>query len=130
MIVKRHNTIDVYDKIVKWWEGNSFPPLSIKFLPESCFIVTDNDLELYAIFLYYTDSGLCWMGFPVVNPDTKKEERGEGLKILIEGVTEYAKQIGFNYVFTTSPLKKVQDCFTENGYVLGDENVNHYIKIL
>lgn len=130
MIVKNYKTEDIYDTVVSWWVGHSFPPLSIDFLPTECFIISNEGKQLYAMFFYHTNSNLCWFAFPVSNPDLTKEEKGNGLLKLIEGMTEYAVQNGYKFIFTTSPVKPVQDCLLENGFQLGDVNVNHYVKII
>lgn len=128
MIVNKYNTVEVYDKIIDWWKGHNFPPLSIDFLPEECFIISDNNLELYAMFFYHTNSNLCWIGFPVSNPNVHSEFKKDGLEKLIKGMLEYSKQCGYKFMFTTSPIKPVQKALMNLEFVLGDEQVNHYIK--
>ena len=130
MIVNKYNTLEVYDKIIDWWKGHNFPPLSIDFLPEECFIISDNNLELYAMFFYHTNSNLCWIAFPVSNPLICKEDKKNGLELLTKGIIEYSKQCGYKYVFTTSPVKIIQETLLKEGFILGDENVNHYIKLI
>ena len=130
MKVKNIKTGEFYPTLKSWWEGHNFPVLDINFLPEEVFVCYNGDIAIYAICFYHTDSGLCWVGFPVSNPFVGKETKEDGFEKIMTAVSEYAKQAGYNYIFTTSPIKYVQDILLETGFNLGDSNVNHYLKIL
>ena len=130
MKVKNVKTNMFYPTMKAWWEGHNFPVLDRNFLPEEVFVCYNGHIAIYSICFYHTDSGLCWIGFPVSNPDVDKETKEGGFSNLLEAVSEYAKQCGYNFMFTTSPIKHVQDILVSSDFNLGDENVNHYLKIL
>ena len=123
-------TKDFYTVLSYWWESYGFTPVGIEVLPEQVFVVSKGDTPLYSMFLYETNSKLCWVAWQLANPDTSTREREGGLDFIIKEVTRYAKEKGFTLVFTTSPVKPVQDSLLESGYVEGDLKVNQYFKIL
>lgn len=130
MKISKHHKSEVYDKISKWWGEHNFPILDISFLPEQCFITSNETKDLHACFFYETDSDLCWFAFPVSNPDASKEEKVGSLEMLFRGMEEYAKHHKFKYIFTTSPNPVIQHNLTNVGFTTGDQNVNHYLKVI
>lgn len=130
MTVKSILTEDFYGTLKLWWEEHKFPTLDISFLPEQFFVCYNGHVATHAMCVYQTDSGLCWTAFPTSNPLISHETKQGGLDVLMEGVTRYAKEEGYKYIFTTSPVKRVQEALVASGFNLGDENVNHYIKII
>jgi len=123
-------TEKVYSEIIEWWGERDFPILPLSFLPKECLITHTDKYWTHAIFLFKTDSEICWTAFPVASPFVDKGDNEGGLEALFKFASEYAKSEGFKYVFTTSPLPKVQKSLLNEGYILGDKDVNHYLKIL
>ncbi len=130
MITKKHRSVDIYEKVCSWWMYHNFPTLPIDFLPFEAFTISNDEIELYTVFLYVTDSSLCWLTFPVSNPEATFEEKQGAMEQLFKEVGEYAKKEGYKFMFTTSPLLRVQEALIASGFSLGDENVNHYMKLL
>ncbi len=131
MIVKINSTDKYYSIAKDWWEGHQFPILPRTMLPKKVMVrYNDNNEETHMIFIYHTDSELCWIGFPVSNPLLDRESKKGGLLNLIKGTIEYCKQSGFSHIFTTSPIIPIQEKLKESGFILGDNQVNHYIKNL
>lgn len=130
MQINNYHKSEVYERISTWWGKHNFPILDISFLPEQCFITSNETKELHACFLYETDSDLCWVAFPVSNPEATREEKEGSLEMLFKGMEEYAKHHKFKYIFTTSPHPVIQNNLIKVGYSLGDENVNHYLKAI
>jgi hypothetical protein len=126
----RYRTVDIYQKVCNWWKAHGFPVLPVDFLPFEGYIISDNDVELYAVFLYVTDSALCWLTFPVSNPKATYEQKQGAMEQLFKDVAEDAKSEGFKFMFTTSPLPRVQEALINSGFELGDQNVNHYMKLI
>jgi len=130
MTTKKYKSVEIYDRVCGWWRAHNFPILPINFLPFEGFIISNEDTELYAVFLYVTDSDLCWLTFPVSNPIASYEEKRGAMEQLFQDVGNSAKDAGYNFMFTTSPLASVQEALIGAGFTLGDENVNHYMKLL
>lgn len=130
MTTTKHRSVDIYKKVCEWWKYHNFPILPLDFLPFEAFTISKDEIELYTVFLYVTDSSLCWLTFPVSNPTATFEEKHGAMEQLFKDVGEYAKSEGYKFMFTTSPLPRVQEALIASGFSLGDENVNHYMKLL
>jgi hypothetical protein len=123
-------TEEFYPVLKYWWESHKFTPVDIKVLPEQVFVASEGDTPLYSMFLYETNSRLCWIAWQLANPEATKKQKTGGLDFLIKEVTRYAKEKGFVLAFTTSPIKPVQDSLLKADYVEGDLQVNQYFKVL
>lgn len=131
MTVQIGNTRDYYDMLSQWWKGHKFPIVASDMLPEKIMLTRNNDNVLtHAMFVYETNSDLCWLAFPVSNPSLTRPQKKGCLEAMMKASIEYCKQLGFKYVFTTSPVEAIQTKLTSVGFQLGDENVNHYLKII
>lgn len=131
IVVNNVKLEEIYDTLLAWWKGHNFPALSPDFLSDEVFVCYNDDSEpTYSICLYHTNSNLCWVGFPVSNPNLSKEDKEGCFDALIQAVLDYSRQAGYKFVFTTSPVKVVQDKLLNFGFDEGDVQVNHYIKKL
>jgi urease accessory protein UreE len=123
-------TKEFYPILKYWWESHDFTPVDIDMLPEKVFVVVKDDTPIYSMFLYETNSKLCWIAWQLGNPDVSKEIKKGGLTFLIKEVTKYAEKLGYKFSFTTSPVKVIQEALMEEGYLEGDIKINHYLKII
>lgn len=139
MKVRKELTKDFYETVLSWWGKHKilvgdkripFPAIPIAFLPQNVFVASDNGKDLYSCFLYHTDSGLCWLAYPVSNLETTKEEREGALEFLFNEMEIYAREQGYFLMFTTSPVKAVANALKGVGYVEGDVLVTQYLKHL
>ena len=130
MEVNQVETKQFYNTLKDWCSGNNFPEVSPSILPSTTFVCYNNDKKpAYSVCFYNTDSGLCWIGFPLKNPDKSVEKEG-CLEFLFKGVESYAKESGYQVMFTTSNTPPVVSRLINLGYGVADENVNQYTKIL
>jgi len=131
MKVFKYNTIEFYDTMCEWCKGHNFPEVSLSLMPKNIFVChSDKGEPIYSICFYYTDSRLCWIGWPVSNPSANKEDKKGGLEFLINKVNKFAKDEGFKVVFTTSNTRAVESALLNSGYGVGDTEVKHYLKEL
>lgn len=129
MKIKLIKTEDFYETMKEWWDKHDFTHVSPSMLPENTFVVYNNKgVPTHSICFYNTDSELCWLGFPISNKEV--EEKQDCFYFLMKGVEKYAKKLGYRLLFTTSENPAVQHILTKSNYVIGDINVNHYIKII
>lgn len=137
--VRQESTEDFYNTVKDWWNNKSilyegkrisYPIIPIPILPKTVFIVSNDGEDLYCMFFYHTDSRLAWIAYPTSNPFVEKAKREGALDYLTLEVEKYAKEEGYYLLFTTSPVKPVQDCLMRVGFVVGDETVNQYYKQL
>jgi hypothetical protein len=125
------NTKDFYPIMKSWFREHNFPILDEDFLSTITMVrYTKENQPSHCISVYHTSSKLCWIGFPLSNPYINKEEKEGGIEELLQEVEIVAKGFGYKYIFTTSMDKKLQDKFSNSGFSVGDEGVNHYIKII
>ena len=137
MEVRKENTVDFYPTISDWWNNHqikyegktiSYPIIPLGVLPQNVFIVRDNGEDLYCVFFYHTDSGLCWSAYPTRSPKVKPNK--EALNFLMIELEKYARSEGYFLIFTTSPIPNIQKSLLEVGFVEGDMRVNQYYKQL
>lgn len=130
MKIKIHQQEEVYDILTNWMRGHNFPEIAIDMLSSKIFVCYNNEIPIYAISFYDTNSRLCWIGFPLSNPYVTKKGKEGGLDELLKYVEKYAIDGHYRLMFTTSSVSIIDDVLKNNGFILGDEKVNHYIKQL
>jgi hypothetical protein len=129
MEIKLIKTETFYNTMQYWWDGHKFGHVSPNMLPMSTFVCfNDEGTPVYSMCFYNTDSNLCWVGWQLSNPYVDKEKRKGCFKYLLEEVEKYSKEVGYAVMFTTSNTPPVEKGLLEEGYILGDQKVNHYIK--
>ena len=130
MEVRIEKTSDYYETVKSFWESHCFPAVHISFLPVNVFVVSNDGEDLYSCFFYHTDSAMAWLAYPVSNLSVPKEKRIGALDFLILEMEKYAREKGYYLMFTTSPVKRVQDTLLSLGYNEGDVLVTQYFKML
>lgn len=129
MELKIFRSTEIYQLLKTWWEGHSFPVLPLEFLSSELFAIETVKGDLaYVINVYKTNSGFCWIGFPLSNPFIPKEDKDGLFQELLKQVEEVAKEWGYAFIFTTSSVKYIDEEMEKAGFALGDQNVKHYIK--
>jgi hypothetical protein len=130
--ITRVKTSDFYPRMKDRCKAYSFPEVSPSMLPEYTLIISDRgtDVELYSVCFYNTDSNLAWLGWELGNHEAPKELKKGALSQLIKGAEAYAKELGYDILFTTSKTKPVIQALRGLGFVEGDTDVNHYLKLL
>ncbi len=130
-MISVHKTDTIYSTAVDWWKGHNFPNISRDMLPETAIVSTNKEGDkTHMMFLYHTDSNLCWIAFPISNPKLSRDSKKGNLASIMKGAVAYCKELGFKYIFTTSPITSVQEKLIDAGFQTGDKEVNHYIKVL
>lgn len=130
--VQKHSKEEFYAEFIRLLDLHKFPRINDKVLPEIAFSVYGEDgIILYSFWFYFTSSkGLAWLAFPVSNKNIQFKKREGALAFLLEHISNYAKRKGIITLFTTSGTEGVIQPLLKNGFELGDESVNHYIKPL
>ena len=130
--IKKVETSGFYPRMMQRCKAYGFPEISPSMLPAYTLVVLDEatDIELYSVCFYNTDSNLAWIGWELGNPEAPKELKKGALSELIQGAEVYAKQLGYDILFTTSNTKPVVKALESLDFTEGDTNVNHYLKLL
>jgi len=127
-IVKKHSKEEFYETFCKWLDQHSFPLINELVLPNNVFVCYVGEIPIYCIWLYFTDSKLCWVAFPASNKNVNYKKRLGGMEFLLDSVSRYCKRKKIVSIITTSSTESVIKPLLNSGFELGDSNVNHYIK--
>lgn len=127
--VKKHSKEEFYPEFCRLLDLHKFPRINDKVLPKIAFAVYNEDIILYSIWLFRTDSLLGWLAFPVSNKGVNYKTRDGAFDFLLEHVSNYAKRKGLITLFTTSSTEGVINPMIKNGYEIGDKCF-HFIKKL
>jgi|GEM_PF-3945098 len=131
MRVELTRTKDSYSIISAWWKERNFPIVKPSILSQYTFLCyNDQDIPVYSMCFYNTDSDLCWIGWQASNPFVEKEDKEGCFDYLFKEIEKYAKELEYDTIFTTSNVGPVVDVLKNNNYKEGDEQVNHYLKTI
>jgi len=112
-----------YETLCKWWIDWGWQPIPKDFLPqngEGGIMVMDEDIPVVAGFLFTTNSKIAWLEFIISNKNyTIKEKRKESIFVLINTLTDIAKNSGFKYVYTILKNESLIKAYEEVGYIKG-----------
>lgn len=105
-----------YPEICEWWRGQKWPHIPKTHLPETGYIVEDDNHKLAAAWLYLTGTQFAMMEFLIVNPNAPIKNRSNGIKKLLKGITDTAVEIGVRSIFTSSKASGLIRLMQRNGF--------------
>jgi hypothetical protein len=76
-IVHKHSKAEFYPIFCKWLEGHNFPEISDLFF-QKMFLYAD-EVPIYCIWLYRTDSKLVWLAWPASNKNVNYKKKVGGM---------------------------------------------------
>lgn len=126
--VHKHSKAEFYPIYCKWLEGHDFPIINGAILPENVFTCYADEVPIYCIWLYFTDSKLCWVAFPASNKNVNYKKKIGGMEFLLNAVLKYCKRKKIETVITTSSTEAIIEPLLKAGFSIGDTGVNHYVK--
>jgi hypothetical protein len=117
---------DYEDILLGWWKSWGFSAPPKDFLPDNGtggIMVLDGDIPVCAGFLYTTNSKVVWVDWIVSNKEyRKKPHRKNGLNLLIQTLTNTAKDEKYKYVYANNNNTYLIDAFLSNGYLKGSKS--------
>jgi len=123
-----------YDEICRWWKDNRFPPIPREFLPDNgtCGImISRQEINVCAGFLYTTNSAFAWIEYVVMNFDVKdREVRKKARNMLVEIIISQAQMLGSKALFSSCKNEHMKKILLENGFAVGTDKTTELIKIL
>lgn len=128
--VQQHQKKDFYETFCKWLAGHNFPEINQQILPENVFVCYEDDVPIYCIWVYFTDSKLCWIAWPASNKNVNYKRKENGLRFLMETVSKYCKKKKIQIILTTSGTESIIEPLLKSGFEIGDTGINHYTKRL
>ena len=124
--VRKHSKEEFYDVFSTWLDNHQFPRIHKDVLPENVFVCLKEEIPIYCIWTYFTDSKLMWIAWPASNKNVNHKKRIGGMEVLLEHVKNYAKRKGIMTLFTTSGTESIINSLTSVGFEIGDKSINHY----
>jgi len=134
LIIRPLNEND-YDTILsEWWRAWGWEPVERDFLPDDGkggLMVLDDEEPVCAGYIYTTNSKVAWVDW-IISSDTyrKKPQRREGLKLLIETLTDICKNTGHKYSYALIKNRSLIGIYEDLGYAKGDNYSSEMIKVL
>lgn len=128
--VRKHSKEEFYPVYSKWIEEHRFPFLNYDILPNNFFVCYQDELPIYAMPLWWTDSKICIIAFAVSNRSVNYKKKVGGLDYLIEQICGYAKRKKLLSIYTTTTTTQVIDSLTKNGFTHGDLDSSQFFKLL
>ena len=129
MLAYRHIKEEDFENIEKWlkfWKPNDI--FIRDMYPSTGLVIYDSytNTDLYAGFVWLTNSKLAPIGFTVLNPYTKIKNK-QTLELLISGLFLYAKELGYDYVISEAESEHLKNVFESLGMINTSNGVSEYI---
>ena len=120
---------DYQNILTPWWTSHNWEAPPLEFLPEG-YIVSNNGIDVYASFIYYTGTSIAWLEFTVCNPDAKIEDKKGCLEYLISIISTIAKDKGVKVLFTSTDKVFANALKKRGGFEIKDKECIQLIKTL
>jgi len=123
----KFNKIKLKDKeeINKWWLAWGLEKPHDDCLSPNGFIISKNNLNIAAGYLYLTDAKIGYVDFLVSNPEYRDKDRNK----LITELIDYLVNIGLNkdcrFIWATSSNTNIKDKVKKLNYNVLDDK--HYV---
>lgn len=119
-----------YPKLEAWWKTRKFPPANPKFMPPTGLMVSLHGVDIVAGFLFKSDANAAIIGNIVSNPDVTWKDRLRCIDNLLIQLIELARVDGFGMVCCSTNLPRLQERFKTHGFILTDEGVANFGRVL
>ena len=120
LTVRPLNNADYQDFLVGWWNDWGMTAVPKDFLPQDGtggIMVMDGEEHVCAGFMYATNSKIAWVDWIVSNKEyRKKPHRITAIKLLLETLTNIAKNTGHKYSYALIKNSKLVDHYVGIGY--------------
>ena len=131
MQVREFNVEKDYETIASWWLRQDWPVVHVSALSPKGFIVENNSVKLAAAWVYkLQDSPWSLMEWTVGNPDANWEDRSNAINLLIEEISQYAKNDNSSYLLTMTKHQRLIDKFKNQKFEETDVDMTHLMRIL
>lgn len=125
-VVKQVKKEDFYQEYERLNSLHHFPTLNIDLLPEYAFVCFRDEIPIYCVWFWFTNSKLAVMSFVLSNKGVNYKKRLGGMKYLFIKVIEYAKKKKQKTIFFPNSNKEVSNILIELGFVEGDKGFGQY----
>lgn len=105
------------EMVSKWFEAWGFPAHIMAILPSTGYVCEG----VCAIFLYETNSNVCFIEGLIRNPEVDERIANECLDYIGDKIVDYARERGFEHIMSYSQYKAVADRAVKHGFKLNDK---------
>lgn len=122
-----------YDTLLPWWKWHRFSAPSRKMLPNNGLggiMITKDGVDIYAGFLYMTNSSMAWMEFIISNPEYRESDRKEAEQFLINELSIIAKGKGYEFLYTIVKNQHLINSLDKCEFKTTTEKATEMIRIL
>lgn len=119
MFKVRPLTDEDYSILNDWWDAWGFPAPPKEYLPmegKGGIMVTKDDVNICAGFIFFTNSKMVWIEFIVSNKEYRGKDRAEAIRLVINELTDLARRKGFKACFTSLEHKNLITHYEACGY--------------
>ncbi|MBH21734.1 MAG: hypothetical protein CML98_08200 [Rhodobiaceae bacterium] len=127
--IRKVKDSDYESILLKWWKdwGWEAPPKD--FLPQTGLIVSKEDQDICAGFMYLTNSKVALTEFIVSNKEYKEKDRGLAIDFLIDCIVTLADNNGCKYAHVILKNQRLLNRYKRAGYIESDTKVTEMIKV-
>jgi hypothetical protein len=130
MICVDINKTEDYPAICELWQRQGHPIIEADLLPSKGLKILDNNRLLCAGWLYQTDSKMCWGEWVVADPSCDIMTRRAAIGMLISGLTDLGKSLGFTVFYSTIRHKSLIKAVKNQGFIQTNEHCGVFFKKL
>lgn len=112
----------------KWRKSHKSINMYSNGLPKLGMIVHNNEQDIAIGFIGRTDTNICILCYPVVNPEAKREDRKAALDYLIKAAIGWFEVSDFEVLYTWSDSPIHIKRLDNNGFHSYSENVTHLFR--
>ena len=124
--VRKHSKEEFYDDFCRWSNLHKFPLANKEMFPDTALVCYNNDLPIYAIWFWFTNSKICIPTFLLSNKGVNYKKRIGGKKALMLEVINYAKKKKQLLIYCPTTSKEVIETLLEVGFNQGDSDSSQY----
>ena len=106
-----------------WWKAWGWPEMSKDLMPLNGLggiIVEKEDIPIASGYLYLTNAKVAWTEWIVSDPNYRQEDRGDALKMIVNGLEDIAIASGYKIILSVGRNKGLLNIHKELGYTVDD----------
>lgn len=123
-------TASNYDEYRSWHMDRAQVPVASDLIPATTYLIRDEaGCGVCAGSIYISEGKeIGWLAWTVTNPRYDMMKRRKAVSVLIEALTNLARDKGCKMVFTSTENHALGRLFTKAGFTSGDDEAIHYMK--
>lgn len=121
-------TPENYAEVSEWWKDWKWDPIPEQYLPPDGLIVSFEGKNICAVFLYRTNTPICWAENYISVKECDRHTRQWALDILIANAVEKAVSFGFEVVMSSINHPVLGKRLEKGGFMVADTNMTTYMR--